>query len=76
MPNTLFDNNMYNDDILSISVLNENASKTLPTAKTINIAVIIIDIIATFLKSFLFDNIGGTKYKISKPLKAIKFVSP
>ena len=40
---------MYNDDILSISVLKENASKILPTAKTINIAVMIIEIIATFL---------------------------
>ena len=44
---------MYKDEILSIFVLNENASKMLPTAKTINIAVIMIEIIATFLKSFL-----------------------
>ena len=57
-------------------MLKENARSRLAVAEIIKTAHIKIEIIESFLKSFLFASIGGKKYKTKRPLNAKILVIP
>ena len=69
-PKSLLESNKYRGVIFLIFVLKENGSSKVTIERIRRSPAITVEMILIFLKSVLFSNIGGIKYKITSPLNA------